>query len=332
MRNEITACVPGNLLICGEYMILEDRGIGIGMATNSLARGRSQPSSGGSCIHVKTDAGRISLNTNMTHTRFPFIIRVYHSLIQYLKNMGHESPSLEVEIDTVEFFSDGRKLGLGASAAATVLLAGLMLASSIEKNTLNRAIIARAALEAHRHAQGKQGSGYDIFTSCYGAAGMFTGGKIPRWSPLREDHPLFSARTYAFSGPHEIDSREAVQNYQEWKKISGEKAADMFTRSQKLVNIFEKSSTEEHFFRNITQLRLLSNELGEQIGVESWLSPPSAFYEPAAWKGSGAGNELGLLFLSKNSESDIPNDYSRIECERLGLRLFNSSGEIILHG
>jgi hypothetical protein len=40
-RREITATVPGNLLISGEYVILEDGGQGISVACGPEARGRS---------------------------------------------------------------------------------------------------------------------------------------------------------------------------------------------------------------------------------------------------------------------------------------------------
>ena len=333
MANEkkITATVPGNLLICGEYIVLEEDGLGIAVATgpSATALARRSPEAS-SAIHVITDEGMISLNCAMKIAGPPFIIKAHSSILRNLRQRGYDPPSLEIEINSAQFFRKGRKLGLGASAAATLLLAGLMFAWAMKDNELSREVIANAALEAHRHAQGKRGSGYDIFTSCYGSAGIFTGGDRPQWDLLNEDHPLFSTRAYTFPGPQEVNTRQAVKRYQDWREHAGEGDGDFFARSQELVRGLHSDRDEEQFLRRITELRLLSTELGEHIGVESWISPPTPFYERSAWKGSGAGNELGLLFLSGNSSSHLPGTYRKININREGLRLFSDNGSVIL--
>jgi mevalonate kinase len=238
---------------------------------------------------------------------------------------------LELEIDTRSFYVRGRKLGFGSSAAATVLLAGLMFAETLPAEDLDRHGICAAAVRAHRSAQGKKGSGYDILTSCYGAAGLFTGGDEPTWKPLRPDHPIRNLRSYSFPGPKEVDSRDAVRRYRGWKEAASDRARDFIRRSQELVVRLHNADSEEELIRCINESRLLSAELGDSIGVESWISPPSPFYERAAWKGSGAGNELGLLFLSSSSTSEVPDAYEPLRISSAGLNLFTPEGSAILN-
>ena len=330
--DKITATVPGNLLVGGEYIILEEGGLGIAMAAGPDAQASAWPSAGKwSSIHVITDEGAISLNTAMKLPKMPLIIQVYQALVLNMQQRGYPPPPpLEIEINTASFFSNGRKRGLGSSAAATVLLTGLIFAWALPREDLNKEVIANAAVVAHHQTQKEKGSGYDIITSCYGLAGIFTGGNKPQWSVLNSDHPLFLVKLYTFAGPQEVDSRQAVKRYQQWRSQHSEEAAQFFTRSQELLYGLQNSRNEEHFLRRITELRLLSTELGEQIGVESWISPPTAFYERSAWKGSGAGNELGMLFLSNNSKSQLSTDYTQVKIHSSGLCLSNAQGDVLL--
>jgi phosphomevalonate kinase len=328
---EIRAIVPGNLLISGEYVILEEGGLGLAMACGPEARGRSwKGKTQWSVIHAITGEGAISLNTATDISDPPFIIKAFRAVESILREQGYEPPVLEIEIDTRDFYQKGRKLGFGSSAAATVILTGLIFAETIPTEELERRIICKAAVKAHRIAQGKKGSGYDILTSCNGAAGMFTGGEHPEWKPIADDHPIHRLRTYSFPGPKEVDSRDAVRRYRGLKEAASERAEDFIKRSQTLAKNLFDSDSEEELIRNINESRLLSAELGDSIGVESWISPPSPFYERAAWKGSGAGNELGLLFLSSSSNSEVPEAYESLTVRRQGLSLFSHEGNAIL--
>lgn len=327
-EREFTATAPGNLLVCGEYIILEDGGTGIGMAAFPLARGRARRSTAkDGSILLKTAEGLCSLNSSISSKQAPFIIKVQRSLIRHLQEMGYNPPPLEVEIETTHFFLEVRKLGLGASAAATALLSGLMFAWTVENP--DREMITRAALQAHRDGQDGRGSGYDVFASCYGSAGVFVGGREPRWLALKEDHPIFTLPIYSFPGPREVDSRWAITQYRNWQKGFPEKTAELFAHSQKLTGRLQGCRTEEEFLTLINELRLLSTEIGERISVRSWMSPPSAFYEPIAWKGSGAGNEIGLLFRSRNSNSALSDIYKEIKINTNGLCLFDN-GEAVM--
>ena len=73
------------------------------------------------------------------------------------------------------------------------------------------------ALQLHRSFQGGKGSGYDIYTSIMGGAGLFTGGEVPQWSPICPDlyqdiHLLRGARACrTHSALAELHSFEASE-------------------------------------------------------------------------------------------------------------------------
>lgn len=328
----ISATAPGNLLIGGEYVILEEGGVGLAAACGPQARGACWPgASDWSVIHAATGEGNISLNTATDVSEPPFIIRAFRSIQEELVRMGCPVPVLEIEINTKDFYVHGRKLGFGSSAAATVILTGLMYAASLSAESISRDEICRTAVRAHRKAQGKRGSGYDVLTSCYGGAGLFVGGEHPKWQALKTDHPLYRLQSYSFPGPREVDSREAVKRYRQWKSVHGKSTHMVFQRSQDELFKLHRCTTEEEFIMGINELRLVSTELGDSIGVKSWISPPTPFYERAAWKGSGAGNELGLLFLASESQLNLSKEYSQLHISPDGLNLFSLEGDAILH-
>ncbi len=208
------AQVPGNILLCGEYAILKEGGIGIAMACLPQAGAKAwKVDSPSSVIHATTGVGRRSLDTATDIANPPFVIRIFRHLVEQMRREGKYPPPLEIEIDTREFFDGGRKRGMGSSAAATLLLAGLIMAAVYEPHELSRDSIAKAAVDAHRAAQGTRGSGYDVLTSCYGSTGLFTGGAHPRWRALPPEHPVNQTRLFTFPGPRQVDSKEAVRRY-----------------------------------------------------------------------------------------------------------------------
>jgi phosphomevalonate kinase len=103
------------------------------------------------------------------------------------------SPSREVRaafgdrpaprVDVRAFYTEGRKLGLGSSAAQLVAALG---AEAVAKGPLDdeaRREILVAATAAHQAAQGG-GSGIDVAASVYGGALSFNVGRAPQQLPL----------------------------------------------------------------------------------------------------------------------------------------------------
>ena len=78
-----------------------------------------------------------------------------------------ERPANRYTLDTTAFFDDGRKTGIGSSAALTVALAAAISGSTD---------VADLAMTAHRRLQGGQGSGVDVATSYHGGVIAFRRG------------------------------------------------------------------------------------------------------------------------------------------------------------
>jgi phosphomevalonate kinase len=87
--------------------------------------------------------------------------------------------------DAAELRENGRKLGLGSSAA--ILTASLLALERAANPLLSleqyRALVLEAGLAAHRQAQGG-GSGVDVAASTYGGTLVYTMGSPPRITPI----------------------------------------------------------------------------------------------------------------------------------------------------
>ncbi len=192
--------VPGNLLLAGEYAVLEEGGLGAAVAVEPRltvtvfpddhwlidgrwvgGQERWDPESGGE----PTFAGRVFLKA-----------------LELLEARGDERgrrwsrrvPTARIEIDSSDFFdSSGRKLGYGSSAA---LAAGLTAALA-RLGDRDETLVHQMAVAAHRSAQGGAGSGYDVTVSWFGGFGLFVGGAEPTWQPSGADLP----RLALFPGP-----------------------------------------------------------------------------------------------------------------------------------
>ena len=107
---------------------------------------------------------------------------------QVLKERGRNLKPAHIKLDTSEFYTEqGLKMGFGSSAALTVSIIAAML------GTENLDLIYRSAIEAHRRAQGKIGSGIDIAASTWG--GVISYRRTPNEYQIKQlpepRHPLY---------------------------------------------------------------------------------------------------------------------------------------------
>ena len=149
------ASAPGKIVLAGEYAVLWGAPA-VCMAVNRRARARVTPSDDGECHLVTpgfTGEERFRVLDAVTNGR---------------------RPGLRIELDTNAFRDDGRKTGIGSSAALAVALAAA-LGNSVD--------VLAAALEAHASLQGGAGSGVDVAAAVHG--GLFAYEK-----PTRRVTPL----------------------------------------------------------------------------------------------------------------------------------------------
>ena len=181
---EILARAPGKLILLGEYAVMEGAPALVA-AINREARITVRPSRD---RHFRISAPVMDVDALPFHLdasgAVVFDAQLGDALADKMKffaatfaagwRMRGEAASpapLEVHLDTADFYHRQHgKIGFGSSAALTVALLGALAARSDSDffNEARQYPFFRQALEAHRLAQGKMGSGIDVAASTFG--------------------------------------------------------------------------------------------------------------------------------------------------------------------
>lgn len=298
--------IPGNLLLAGEYLVLDEGGRGLAVAVEPRLNARASTSSGGNW----------SIQAIMGETRLlwqpeggdelPLAEAMMLSCAVALEVRGKSMPPpLAIEVDSSAFFSSqGRKAGFGSSASAAVAIAMLIGRAAGFKDSNLIDFSAEAALSGHRAAQGGRGSGYDIFASLYGGCGIFTGGTRPGWLALGSLPPIHAVLV---PGPAAVRSAEAVGAFRQWIARHAAEASTILDEMKAGVSALVDgtvSGDAEVFRLALDQAGAAGRQLGEAIACSAFIASPPGF-ESAKVKALGAGNELGLLVL-EDLIHDIP--------------------------
>lgn len=306
--------VPGNLLLLGEYAVLEEGGLGLALAVEPrvrLAAQPARPAAGQGGLRIEGAWGeRVVRWSPERPGESPLFRAVVEACRERLAALGVSAlPAGRIVVDSSALVSwaggspkggspkgggragGARKSGLGSSAAAAVGLSfALFRLAGILAEALAEEALA-AALEGHRRAQGGRGSGYDVYASAHGGLGLFTGGRRPRWEPRRLEWlpPLC-----LFRGPRCVSTASAVGRYEAWKRRDPAGAGRFLRRSNENLLAFLRSRSWEEARRHLQLGRELGIGLGEAIGVDARLEPPAGSAAGLV-KALGAGNELGLF-------------------------------------
>jgi phosphomevalonate kinase len=281
--------VPGNILVLGEYAVLEEGGLGFAVAVETRVRLEAEASS--TLVVEGTWPGSSVSWTPDRRGTSPLV----ESAVDVVSRLLGRPVHAKVRVDSSAFFtSDGRKTGLGSSAAVSVaLVCGLLRAAGDAEVPM--ADTCGLALEAHRLAQGGRGSGYDVVTSFHGGSGLFRGGAAPSWDPC----PIpCEMDILLFAGPAPVSTAESVSLYSLWKERNPGPARDFLGESNNAILSFARSDTTGSAQRWLGECRKLGVELGRSIGVTAELPIPAGL-DPLWCKPLGAGNELGLCFLPR---------------------------------
>jgi len=293
--------VPGNILLLGEYAVLEEGGLGLAMAIDTRVRLEACPAPSLS-IEGTWPGSSVSWIPDRRGTS-PLVEAVVDTVSEWLGR----PVQARVRVDSSAFFApDGRKAGLGSSAAVSVaLVCGLLRAAGQTGRAPDVPGLAlHLALQAHRRAQGGRGSGYDVFTSFHGGSGIFRGGASPSWEPRTASS---DPEVLLFPGPAPVSTAESVARFFQWKERNPGPAREFLLESNSSILSFVQSGSTSDARKWLGACRKLGIELGRSIGVPAELPVPSGL-DPLWCKSLGAGNELGLCLLPRGAQppADAP--------------------------
>lgn len=292
--SRVRLTVPGNILLLGEYAVLEEGGWGLAMAVGTRVRLEASPAR--SLVIEAVWSGSPISWTPKRRGESPLI----DAAVDVVSERLGRSCAAKVFLDSSDFFSrDGRKAGLGSSAAVSVALVCGLLESAGEDSAARGPEAELLALRAHRRAQGGRGSGYDITTSFHGGTGLFRGGASPVWDPCTLPG---DPRVLLFAGPAPVSTADAVARYLTWKERNPAAARDYLRESSNAILSFVQAGFDARSLLWFSACRELGIELGSAIGVPAEVPVPPGL-DPKWCKAVGAGNELGLCLLPPGAQT-----------------------------
>ena len=319
----LVASAPGKLVVVGEFAVLHgapalvmavDRRVSIVFESVPGAGSASYLDAPGIGLHghrLRFEADGIHHGSPLAHgdNRLGVLTQAFNEGIAHVVARGWRLPgglgtlpgSLAIRVDSSAFVGDGgAKLGFGSSAAVTVAaLAGLIAVCLGEAVAPSE--IMRAAVRAHRRAQGG-GSGIDVAAACMGGALAFR--LDAAGEPHVESLALPSSIRVAAVWSGEAQSTPAIL-----AKVAEFRAREPQTHAEHMAFLSKTSGTGIEAVRAADAGGLLEAiracgegllALGRASGVElvsAWHQQAAAIVAGAggAYKPSGAGGDLGLV-------------------------------------
>lgn len=296
--------IPGNLLLFGEYAVLEEKGLGLCAAVHPVVKWSAKEGSLLSGRQGNNVWEYDLLNSSEHSGDNKLLFCCWKHCLKLADTLGRTLRAKEVIIDSSSFVSEDRKLGFGSSAAAAAAAVKAILSMQEWSRDIKAEQIMHTAFLAHSSFQGKSGSGYDVYTSLSESVNLFTGGirkKITRGSPAWLKHIGY------FQGSKAVSTVKSVSAYSVWKKSCPEKAEEYLEKSNKIILKLIDADAWAEAGMLIKEIRDLSQQLGREIGVSAEFDLPAGLDTGGniACKASGAGNELILVF-SEEALDDIP--------------------------
>ncbi|MBN1237415.1 MAG: hypothetical protein JXB36_02885 [Gammaproteobacteria bacterium] len=297
----IAASAPGKLAVLGEYAVL-DGAPALVLAVDRRCRARIGPSGS---------------RRSTLETRFPEPARhdvepgrqTGMALIDAAATglPGASPEPWSAVLDSRELFFDGRKLGLGSSAAALCAWAGAWAAwtrggagLAASRPSLEQLI------ELHRRFQGGSGSGLDVAAAYTGGVIEFRlqAGTLPQVGSVRLPNSVGFAGIFA---GRSASTPDLVARYRSWKTERPTEAAE---RQRVMEDIAEggcaaaRHEDSKEFLRAVDLYGRQLDVLGRAIGADIVTVEHRAIGEHArrfgvTYKVSGAGGgDLGLALAA----------------------------------
>jgi len=287
--------VPGNLILLGEYAVLEEGGRAITAAITPCAQGALSEKHvlSGSQGHQNW-VSSLPLKTGQD-IRGNLPAACWSVLEDYARSQGLTLRIQGLHVNTDSFASGGQKLGYGSSAAGAVAFVKGILRGQSWRKSVPLCDFQDLAFRAHSLFQGKSGSGYDVYTSCSRGICQFRNGNPRTIRPLDLS---FLPDLYLYHSSQSVSTVQGIEKYQEWKKLHPLEASEFIQKSKTLVEEFSGCRSWKDGQKILKKGAELGVMLGDLISVSAEVQlPRDLLYLPdTVCKASGAGNELILIF------------------------------------
>lgn len=312
--------VPGNLLLAGEYAVLEEGGLGAAVAVEPRLTVTVFPQDRWELVGRWTGGGEQWDPEGGAPPTFSGTI--FLKALELLEGRGDQrgrrwsrlTPSARIEVDSRAFFdAQGRKKGYGSSAALAV---GLTAALAQLGGRDDGPSAHQVAVAAHRHAQGGAGSGYDVTVSWFGGFGLFVGGTEPRWEP---SDPGRLPPLALFAGPEAVRTVGSIARYRLWQSEESRAAHDFLDASNAAVRSLVTARSRPELMASWDLAKELGIDLGRKIGSDATLAVPPGLAPETFVKALGAGNETGLV-ASEEFPRPLPEALTELHLSPEGLR------------
>ncbi|MFP4376781.1 MAG: hypothetical protein ACLFP4_07025 [Spirochaetales bacterium] len=291
------ATAPANLLLLGEYAVLEEGGLGIAIAAD--VRGSARFSASRTIerevsVEGIMDQQRVFWSSSAERRSGPERDKKLEAMARHLRSQ-FGTPTGTITIDTRPLFrADGRKRGYGSSAVTAALLTALWCRATRDNPAApDGSSLITVGVAAHRAAQSGRGSGYDVASSLVGGTILFTGGHAPAAAPVSLP---WLTDLFLFAGSAPVPTPGAVGRYETWKREHPALATQFLETSNALVSSFVSAGTRAAAAEIMERYASVTQELGERIGVPTKITAPVGTPVGIPRKAIGAGNELGIAW------------------------------------
>jgi phosphomevalonate kinase len=305
LRGSPVVVAPGKVFIMGEYAVL-DGAPAVVAAVGRFAVGQFIPGNGGES---------------------PFVDEAVRVTLEGLGERAAALPVGSVLVDSSGFSADGRKLGLGSSAAVTAASVGAMLEMAGLPIAANRDFCFTLAENAHRQAQGGIGSGADVAAAVHGGLLQFR--RPPGGYPITERLQLPpDLRIVIFAEGKSASTPDLVRGVRSFAERNPSGYASALRPLREQAELFAEAFAEGKVEDLLAAARTFGSAMGE-LGMRSGVPIVTTRFEIAAnlainlggvAKPSGAGGgDIGVgLFGDEGAARTFA---SRVE--QLGLRVLD---------
>lgn len=252
----IEAKAPGKLVLTGEYAVLAGAPALV-MAIDRHVTCRINPSRTGAWEFTSHGFEAHSIHSRDTLPNDPQnpAALAYHAIRHLRLDLATMPEHLKIEIDSRPCFHEGKKLGIGSSAACVVAVTAAFANLCDTTYTLGE------LLNIHRNLQGGSGSGLDVATSHHGGVIRFQNGELQAANIPDDFNHVF---VYPGSS---AQTRKLVQRFNDWRKIE--------RLPQELLRLIDVATTvadpATNFYENVTEYisALRALDAAAKIGIFS---------------------------------------------------------------